>query len=726
MTTKSLVKTLLMTIAALALAAMACFAEGSVDLTRNGGFRPYLEWDMVNSTSGISRTNVINVYAKAGETICLGSSVLKAGDGKDIVLRSPNGEETVFDVTLEAGLIDSREKELAGPNPENGGYTPLLFEATQTGIYEVEFHSVLPESGGTRNPSPVSVDTIYTNENQAAGVAAWDITVKNENGDAVPGRVYSFYLALNTGDRKKVPGYSTPLNSDIYILTKDGYLYNIDLNGADPYGFIIFANNKGLIDATDGSTLYGVGISNDNDMRLTGNVIVQAPSAVDTDTNITHYLFLNQPAGDLPDTIQTTPLTAASITEFSVNDAYVGEGTEFHVTVDRPTTCQIIVDTNKDGVFDPASDVVVANALQQGSNTIIWDGKDASGAVVPQGSYDVQLMTRAGEYHFPLLDVEFNQAGIKVKLTNYTSGAADFNPYMIYYNISPYTTANGTKINPVSTGAPAPLNGLSGVDSSNGALTFTNQYGDYKALDFWTYVDGMQVDTSLTLKTKPQDPDPIVLSNNYAYIFGRTDSLMQAHDGIYRGEASATLYRLLKQNNKLGGFVYDINREPLFSDLAGRWDRSALEYMTYIGVYDPAATAAISPDQTISRGEAFKLFALALGYTNDTALTYEEYAQILVDKGYVEGYGDGSLRLENDITRAEYCKIYNMIIGRDSYGLELADGTVVTPETYGFSDIEKDWAYETMLKATSAYDENGFVSLELRGERNLLDDYIIE
>ena len=139
---------------------------------------------------------------------------------------------------MESGLIDSREKELAGPNPENVGYTPLLFEATQTGIYEVEFHSVLPESGGTRNPSPVSVDTIYTNENQAAGVAAWDITVKNENGDAVPGRGYSFSLALNTGDRKKVPGYSTPLNSDIYILTKDGYLYNIDLNGADPYGFI--------------------------------------------------------------------------------------------------------------------------------------------------------------------------------------------------------------------------------------------------------------------------------------------------------------------------------------------------------------------------------------------------------------------------------------------------------------------------------------------------------
>ena len=133
-----------MTIAALALAAMACFAEGSVDLTRNGGFRPYLEWDMVNSTSGISRTNVINVYAKAGETICLGSSVLKAGDGKDIVLRSPNGEETVFDVTLEAGLIDEVSIMVAPGIDGRKGQTAVFdgISHTECAPYKLKLESV--------------------------------------------------------------------------------------------------------------------------------------------------------------------------------------------------------------------------------------------------------------------------------------------------------------------------------------------------------------------------------------------------------------------------------------------------------------------------------------------------------------------------------------------------------------------------------------------------------
>lgn len=106
-------------------------------------------------------------------------------------------------------------------------------------------------------------------------------------------------------------------------------------------------------------------------------------------------------------------------------------------------------------------------------------------------------------------------------------------------------------------------------------------------------------------------------------------------------------------------------------------------------------------------------------------MTVEAYAQLLVDAGYVQGYEDGTLRLENIITRAEFCKIYNIIIGRDSshYKLETADGTAVTPETYGFTDIEDGWTYEIMLKATSAFDENGYVDLEARGQRNNLDDF---
>lgn len=219
---------------------------------------------------------------------------------------------------------------------------------------------------------------------------------------------------------------------------------------------------------------------------------------------------------------------------------------------------------------------------------------------------------------------------------------------------------------------------------------------------------------------------PKHLESDYAYIFGRSDTEMQADDSMLRGEVAAVLYRLLKQNNQLDGFVYDESATPAFSDIAGRWDRSAIEYMAYIGAFDKS-TDIINPTQPISRGEAFKLTAISLGYTDVLDASFDDYAKIFFDLGIVEGYGDGGdLRLNNSITRAEFCKVYNLIIGRDQNGLTMKDGTEVGPETYGFVDFEltdKYWYAEIILKATSSYDEDGYVSLELRGIRNELDDY---
>ena len=182
----------------------------------------------------------------------------------------------------------------------------------------------------------------------------------------------------------------------------------------------------------------------------------------------------------------------------------------------------------------------------------------------------------------------------------------------------------------------------------------------YENADGW-HVDGVIVDKSTEEEIgvvvpddpgdippeateDPEDPDipevpeykiPEALSNDYVYIFGRTDSEMQPEDGMTRGEVAAVLHRLLKQNDRRGGFVYDVNAEPKFTDVAGRWDRSALEFMEYLGLYEPGV--AISPDRKITRGEAFRMMAVALGFTSDTTLDTAQYAAILVDAGYIEG-----------------------------------------------------------------------------------------
>ena len=281
----------------------AAFAEGSADLVDKGGYRPYLEWrDRQNF--GLQRKSVIYVYAEKGETIYFGSSVRESTEralksvlsddpktvvesiGKDMIgstiaITLPGTDGMPYDPTganinqfkliseipknLEAGdtgiylikpndqnqgFIADREQEKIGPSIEGteGGYNPFSFEAPVTGTYAFRF---LSSHYGVDDPEPITVNDEWltelpdgadneleqTNEKNAT-VAAWDITVV-DNGVKQEGRVWTDTLFLNTGEHK------TPLESEIYTLTYDGFEYRVDLNGMEPYGFALYSNNRG-------------------------------------------------------------------------------------------------------------------------------------------------------------------------------------------------------------------------------------------------------------------------------------------------------------------------------------------------------------------------------------------------------------------------------------------------------------------------------------------------
>lgn len=211
-------------------------------------------------------------------------------------------------------------------------------------------------------------------------------------------------------------------------------------------------------------------------------------------------------------------------------------------------------------------------------------------------------------------------------------------------------------------------------------------------------------------------------TSNFAYIYGYSDNTMAADNNLRRSEVSAMVHRLVKQNNKLGGFMYRASNPPAFDDIEGEWFRSAIEFINYKGAF--AGGGNIYPYVDVTRGETFKIICLGLGFSENTGLSYEGYAAILQKAGYIQGDENGDLNIWKLITRAEFCTIYNRIIGRDKAKLVTADGVEITAETYGFNDLkESKWYYETMLRATSAYDDDGYVDIELRNQRNVLDDY---
>lgn len=724
---------------------VSAFAEGSKEMTQNGGYRPYLEWDPYQQTASLSRVNVLKVYVNAGEQIDFGSSVPEAMNGEDIVVRTPSGAETIYDVLADGtGLIDTYEKEQIGPYPELGGYIPLSILSEETGFWEFEFHSPVPTKKGSNgndsvNPPAAPVSKISIGAEQGRAVAAWDITVKKD-GVAIPGRTFSNYIAMNLG--KNVSDQKV-MNGVIYVLTKDGYQYRVDMNGLDPYGFMFFANNRGLIDSTANTSLYhnaiAVDMGNNNLLALRGNIKLQMPNVPDTETDITHYVFFNKPAEDLPVSMPTSAIspTTAQTYRFVGKASGVtdeGAGGAFNTSFDKSTTYQITIDVNANGMYDEGLDVLLANAAKPGENVIYWNGLDAQGNVVKAGTYKASLKTKGGEYHFPLLDAENNAYGIKIQLMNPPYAVEGYNPNGIYYDNSCYTAADGTYIdtNPSANGALVPTIALNGIDSSGGALAYRNAQGNNKVLDVWTYFPGNTYDISFAVLGRGTE---IKLKNDYAYIYGYSDTEMAAENPIIRCEASALMHRLLKQNNMLGG--YQKPHIPSYTDLDGsEWYYAAVEYMTYIGMYHPDdLNGVISPATHVTRGEAAKLFVLSLGLEStenvcffddlDTSHPYYNDINTLIANGYMLGDKDtNTFRPDAPMTRAEYVAVYNRIIGRDDR-YDITTDVEGNPVECGFEDLEpSQWYYEDMMRATNSF-TNYKVDPSKRQYRNELDEYSV-
>jgi uncharacterized repeat protein (TIGR01451 family) len=487
-------------------------AEGSKELNSSGGKRAYTEWNPDQSpTAGIPRTSRLKVYVNAGETINLGSSVHNSYDidgtgpiptgTRDIVYRSPNGGQNGFCNVLQGGfgLIDTLAKEANGPLPDTGGYTPCQVIASETGIYEVEFHAPLSNGSGQNPPMIDATAPFAVDATQKATVAAWDITVRNSSGRTIPGRVFANYLALNIGDN--TDNSTGALSSAVYIKTEDGYLYRIDFNGLDPFGFIMLSNPKGF--TTGGNRLYKsvqLNTSNDN-----------LPSGVALDSSVagTNKIFFNPPSIDLPGTaslpsgnnnppatwlqsLPASPPAAPNNFEFVGKEANTpGKagtfplGGNFKFNVTQAGSYRIFLDFNGNGTFD-SNDRILSGVSTVGSNSVLWDGKDGLGVPLSPsaGGYraSIAVTVNVGEVHFPFLDAENNPKGIVVtrqncNLTEPLAGCA-----IVYYDD---TGLGGT---PPPTGATNPIAATGGINSSAGIHAFSNSFGDHRGIDTWTSV----------------------------------------------------------------------------------------------------------------------------------------------------------------------------------------------------------------------------------------------
>jgi hypothetical protein len=481
-----------------------------------------LGWYPVTTQDSVESRSYLYVYAQLNDSICVASSALGVGSGAIRVYR-PDGSLFVTYTTApgDTGLIlagaGSKARENAGPygyyNGGAGGYIPRLIIAGQAGIWRVEFLPPNPNtsssnyfSGGTLVPK-TTADFLQPNNNCI--ISAFDVSIVR-NRNVIRGRVYTDYLSLSGGDLRRTTGgaqYYFTENYTFYILTKQGYRYDLTMNGLAPYGYFLYADNVGL-QLADGITPAYESIS--YQPTRPANRRILRPGDPDTYSESKHKMFFNSPDPTMPVTAllnnQTVwlnpPLinsTGIIVLRYTVTGSPNPMSGFF--TFEYPNLgirYKIIIDANSDNVYGTGSDVVLSGTSVIGENTISWNGSDALGNILPNSTcVNARIEFIAGEIHTPLADAENFRGGIEIRRIN---GNGTLPNYTVHWNDS--SLNDNTNLSPsfVKKTPPSGVSSLGGTHAwerqeapstptqgYTGNPTHPAYYGDTRYMDIWAY-----------------------------------------------------------------------------------------------------------------------------------------------------------------------------------------------------------------------------------------------
>ncbi len=124
-----------------------------------------------------------------------------------------------------------------------------------------------------------------------------------------------------------------------------------------------------------------------------------------------------------------------------------------------------------------------------------------------------------------------------------------------------------------------------------------------------------------------------------------------------------------EKDKKEKGIAEDINRVEsypieniIFQDIKNHWAKEYIQYLKERKIITGYEDHTFRPEKIITRGEFFKIFCRALSFIPiDTKIAYTEdippwvYEEVktLQAYGVIKGYEDGTLRIEDSMTKAE-------------------------------------------------------------------------
>ena len=189
---------------------------------------------------------------------------------------------------------------------------------------------------------------------------------------------------------------------------------------------------------------------------------------------------------------------------------------------------------------------------------------------------------------------------------------------------------------------------------------------------------------------------------HYPYIFGYEDGAMHPESYITRQEVSAVFYRLMTKESR----ATFRKTSSSFPDVSG-WALTAVATLQNAGLVKGYEDGLFRPDRPITRAE-FAMITIRLG-TNyqDIQSTFSDVSGHWAEKeigyaaanGWVKGYGDGTFKPDQLISRSEAVTMINRILQRN-----VDESGIMNEIVTNWPDVQKShWAYYDIMEASCSH-----------------------
>lgn len=230
------------------------------------------------------------------------------------------------------------------------------------------------------------------------------------------------------------------------------------------------------------------------------------------------------------------------------------------------------------------------------------------------------------------------------------------------------------------------------------------------------YADRTGADGTVTVPGDEHESQ--ILESHSVYMYGYPDGTFRADGNMTRAEASAVFARLLAERRGEDPGISGAGSRYVYTDVPdSKWYKGYISYLSSFGILNGESGGVFRPDQSITRSE---LTAIAVRFYNvyssqklpsgasvsgfsdvEQNSWASSYISEAYSRGWIQGYGDGTFRGQNAITRGEMITITNNLLNRipDQNYIDANKSLMVR-----FSDLSRShWAYYSIMEAANGH-----------------------